>query len=462
MSRSSTPFKVTNPATGEVEKEYPPLTDAELAEALDRSERAAVTWRVTPVAQRTQVLRRFAALVEERRDELAAVVSREMGKRLIDAKGELQYAIDIPTYYADHAAQFLEDEPRESPSGGRAVVRKTPVGMVLGVMPWNYPYYQVVRFAAPNLAAGNVVLVKHAPQCPESAVLIEHLFAEAGLPDGAYVNLFATHEQVEQVIADPRLRGVSVTGSERAGAAVASLAGRHLKKVVLELGGSDPYLVMETDDLPGVVHQCVRARLSNAGQSCNAGKRFIVAEHLYDDFLTEFTRAMEGMRPGDPWSDDAAYGPLVSAQARDELSEQVRDALDKGAVATTGGQSLDGPGAYYPPTVLTGVSPGMRAYHEELFGPVAVVHGVPDVDAAVTLANDSPYGLGAAVFHTDTEVALEIAERLDTGMVWVNEREGGGAALPFGGTKRSGFGRELGPDGFGEFVNRKLIHVPGR
>lgn len=453
-------FKVTNPATGETEQEYASLTDDELAEALDRSAAAAVSWRTTPVEERAAVLRRFADLVEERREELAAVVSREMGKRLVDARGELQYAIDIPGYYADHAAEFLADEPRDSPSGGRALVRKSPVGMVLGVMPWNYPHYQVVRFAAPNLVAGNVVLVKHAPQCPQSALLIERLFADAGLPHGAYVNLFATHEQVERVIADPRLRGVSVTGSERAGAALASLAGRHLKKVVLELGGSDPYLVLETDDLPGVVVQCVKARLSNAGQSCNAGKRFIVADHLYDDFVSEFTRAMEGMQPGDPRSADASYGPLVSRAAVDELAAQVDDAIDKGAVVTTGGRPLDGPGAYYPPTVLTGVTPGMRAYHEELFGPVAVVHRVPDVDAAIELANDSPYGLGAAVFHADTDTALQVAERLDTGMVWVNEREGGGAALPFGGTKRSGFGRELGPDGFGEFVNRKLIHVP--
>ncbi|MFC8502595.1 NAD-dependent succinate-semialdehyde dehydrogenase [Pedococcus sp. NPDC057267] len=455
-----TTFRVTNPATGETESEFPSLTAAELEDALDRAAAAYEVWRPTPLTERVQVLRSFAQLIEERRDELALVISREMGKRVVDAKGELQYGIDIPSYYADHAEEFLADEVRESTSAGRAVVRKTPVGMLLGVMPWNYPYYQVVRFAAPNLAAGNVVLVKHAPQCPESAVLIEELFREAGLPDGAYTNLFATHEQVERVIADPRLRGVSVTGSERAGSAVASFAGKHLKKVVLELGGSDPYLVLETDDLKDVVFQCTKARLSNAGQSCNAGKRFIVADHLYDDFVTEFTRSMAAMQPGDPRSDDAAFGPLVSRDAVAELSAQVQDALDKGAMAQTGGEPLDGPGAYFPPTVLTGVEPGMRAYQEELFGPVAVVHRVADVDAAVALANDSPYGLGAAVFHSDPDVAVEVANRLETGMVWINEREGGGASLPFGGTKRSGFGRELGPDGFGEFLNRKLIHIP--
>lgn len=453
-------FSVTNPATGETEAEFDPMSDGELADALDRAAKAYESWRSTPLEQRTEVLRKFAALVEQRRDELAEVISREMGKRLVDARGELQYGIDIPRYYAEHAAEFLADEHRESPSGGRAVVRKNPVGVLLGVMPWNYPYYQVVRFAAPNLAAGNVVLVKHAPQCPQSALLIEELFREAGLPDGAYINLFATHEQVERVIADPRVQGVSVTGSERAGSAVASVAGKHLKKVVLELGGSDPYLIMDTDDLGAVVQHCTKARLSNAGQSCNAGKRFIVMEHLYDDFVAEFTKSMTSMRPGNPLADDSSFGPLVSPGAVAQLAEQVREAVDKGATAQTGGTPPDGPGSFFPATVLTGVEPGMRAYEEELFGPVAVVHKVADVDEAVRLANDSPFGLGAAVFHRDPEVALAIADRLDTGMVWINEREGGGPSLPFGGTKRSGFGRELGPDGFGEFLNRKLIHLP--
>jgi succinate-semialdehyde dehydrogenase / glutarate-semialdehyde dehydrogenase len=454
------PFSVINPATGQTEIEFEALTDAGIADALERAAKAYETWRQTPLEERTEVLRRFADLVEERRTELASVISREMGKRLVDAKGELQYAIDIPNYYADHAAEFLEDEARQSASGGRAIVRKSPVGVLLGVMPWNYPYYQVVRFAAPNLAAGNVLLIKHAAQCPQSALLIEELFREAGLPDGVYINLFATHEQVEQVIADPRVRGVSVTGSERAGAAVASLAGKYLKKVVLELGGSDPYLILETNDLPGVVQHCTKARLSNAGQSCNAGKRFLVADHLYDAFVAEFTTSMAAMRPGDPLADDSAFGPLVSRAAVEELAEQVQDALDKGATAQTGGRPLDGPGAYFPPTVLTDVAPSMRVFQEELFGPVAVVHRVADVDAAVRMANDSPFGLGAAVFHSDPDVAVAVADRLDTGMVWINEREGGGASLPFGGTKRSGFGRELGPDGFGEFLNRKLIHVP--
>lgn len=453
-------FRVTNPATGETETEFDALTDAEVDDALNRAAAAYETWKNTPLEERANVLRQFASLVEDRRDELAEVISREMGKRLVDAKGELQYGIDIPNYYADHAAEFLADEHRDSPSGGRAVVRKSAVGVLLGVMPWNYPYYQVVRFAAPNLAAGNVVLVKHAPQCPQSAILIEDLFREAGLPDGAYINLFATHEQIERVIADPRVQGVSVTGSERAGSAIASLAGRHLKKVVLELGGSDPYLILDTDDLAGVVQHCTKARLSNAGQSCNAGKRFIVVEHLYDDFVAEFTRSMASMRPGDPLADDSSFGPLVSREAAAQLADQVEEAVTKGATAQTGGVPAEGPGAFFPATVLTGVKPGMRAYEEELFGPVAVVHKVADADEAVRLANDSPFGLGAAVFHRDPEVALAIADRLDTGMVWINEREGGGASLPFGGTKRSGFGRELGPDGIGEFLNRKLIHLP--
>jgi succinate-semialdehyde dehydrogenase / glutarate-semialdehyde dehydrogenase len=232
--------------------------------------------------------------------------------------------------------------------------------------------------------------------------------------------------------------------------------------VVLELGGSDPYLILETDDLAAVVHHCTKARLSNAGQSCNAGKRFIVADHLYDDFVTEFTKSMAATRPGDPRADDSSFGPLVSQDAVAQLAEQVQEAVEKGATAQTGGTPLDGPGAYFPATVLTDVQPSMRAYEEELFGPVAVVHRVADADEAVRMANDSPFGLGAAVFHNDLDVALAIADQLDTGMVWINEREGGGASLPFGGTKRSGFGRELGPDGFSEFLNRKLIHLPAK
>jgi succinate-semialdehyde dehydrogenase/glutarate-semialdehyde dehydrogenase len=327
-------------------------------------------------------------------------------------------------------------------------------------MPWNYPYYQVARFAGPNLLAGNTILLKHAPQCPESALAMEQIFHEAGVPADAYINLFATNEQAADVIADPRVRGVSVTGSERAGTAVASLAGQHLKKVVLELGGSDAFIVLDTDDLPQVAKDAVSARMENTGQACNAAKRFIVAEPLYGEFVDLFSAEMAKLTIGDPSDPSVSYGPLSSEAAAAGLMAQVQDAIDKGATVHTGGSRIDAPGAFVQPTVLTDVTPEMRAYREELFGPVAVIYKVGDAEEALLLANDSPFGLGGAVYHSDPDIALDIANRLDTGMVWINEPEGGGPELPFGGTKRSGVGRELGPYGIDEFVNRKLIHVP--
>lgn len=453
-------FAVLNPATGIVEKEYTAATDAEIADALDRAADAFATWRAAPLEHRVERLRHVAALLSERKQELAEAVSREMGKRLVDALGELDICVSIANYYADKAHELLADEPLEPASGGRAFVRKSPMGPLLGIMPWNYPYYQVFRFAAPNLAAGNTVLVKHASQCAESAANLESLFRDAGFPAGAYINLFATHDQLESVIADDRVVGVSLTGSERAGAKVAALAGQHLKKVVLELGGSDPYLILDTDNLATTVVHATKARLSNGGQSCNAGKRFIVVEHLYQDFVRLLSESFANQRPGDPFDAASSYGPMSSAEALEELDSQVQDALAHGAEALVGGQrSADAPGCY-DATVLVDVPKSARAYYEELFGPVAVVHRAADIDEAVQIANDSPFGLGAAVFHTDVEAAVDVAERLDVGMVFVNAREGGGADLPFGGTKKSGFGRELGPAGIDEFLNKKLIHLP--
>lgn len=455
----SVEYKVVNPATGVVEKEYATATDAEVEAAVARVTGAFKAWSSRPVEERAAVIHKVADLYAERATELAAIISREMGKATADAVGEVEYVVDIYRYYADNAATLLADEPIPSGSGD-AVIRKAPIGPLLGIMPWNYPYYQVARFAGPNLLAGNTVLLKHAPQCPESALAMEAIFTEAGVPADAYVNIFATNEQVATVIADPRVRGVSVTGSERAGTAVAALAGAHLKKVVLELGGSDAYLILDTDDLPSVVEQSVVGRMENGGQACNAAKRFIVAEHLYDEFVDGLTEAMSKLRTGDPFDPDVDYGPLSSEAAAAGLMAQVQDAIDKGATVRTGGKRAEGPGAFVEATVLTDVTPEMRAFREELFGPVAVVYKVGSVEEAVELANDSPFGLGGAVFHTDTAVALDVANQLDTGMVFINAAEGGGPELPFGGTKRSGVGRELGPLGIEEFLNKKLIHVP--
>jgi succinate-semialdehyde dehydrogenase/glutarate-semialdehyde dehydrogenase len=330
---------------------------------------------------------------------------------------------------------------------------------VLGIMPWNFPYYQVARFAAPNLMIGNVIVLKHAPQCPESALAMQQILRDAGLPDDAYINVFASNEQVATMIADPRIAGVSVTGSERAGTAVAAAAGQNLKKVVLELGGSDAYLVLDGADIANVAKEAVAARMENGGQSCNAAKRMIVVDGAFDEFTKQFTAGMAAQVTGDPTDPATTYGPLSSELAAQRLIEQIDDAVSKGATVHLGGHRVDRPGAFVEATVLSGVTPEMRAYREELFGPAAVIYKVANADEAVELANSSAYGLGGAVFSSDEALALDVADRLDVGMAWVNQVEGGGAELPFGGTKRSGVGRELGPLGIDEFVNKKLIHT---
>jgi succinate-semialdehyde dehydrogenase/glutarate-semialdehyde dehydrogenase len=455
-------YKVVNPATGETEAEFPTATDEQIQDVLARASAAYASWRASDKSERAAVLNRVADLYEERREALGALITREMGKTTGDAVGEVDFVADIYRYYANNGADLLKDEPLPSDTPGEAWVRKSSIGPLLGIMPWNFPYYQVARFAAPNLMIGNTIVLKHAPQCPESALAMEQVFKDAGLPADAYINVFASNEQAATIIADPRIAGVSVTGSERAGTAVAALAGQYLKKVVLELGGSDPFIVLSTNDLQQVVNDAVVARMENAGQSCNAAKRMIVIDDVYDDFVDAFTKAMAEQKTGDPTDPTTNYGPLSSEQAAQNLMAQIEDAVSKGAVVRTGGHRVDRPGSFVEPTVLTDVTPGMRAFSEELFGPAAVVYRVSSADEAIDLANSSSYGLGGAIYSTDVPAALELADRLDTGMVWINEPEGGGADLPFGGTKRSGVGRELGPLGIDEFVNKKLIHSPAK
>ena len=376
-------YQVLNPATGVVEREYESATDAEIASVLERTAAAAVAWGQVPVAERAAIIHRVADLHDERKVELAALITREMGKITADAVGEVEFVVDIYRYYADNGPALLADQPLDASTGGTAWVRKAPIGPLLGVMPWNYPYYQVARFAGPNLVAGNTIVLKHAPQCPESALAIEQIYRDAGLPADAYINIFATNEQVADIIADPRVRGVSVTGSERAGTAVAALAGAHLKKVVLELGGSDPFIVLDAPDVEKVAKDGVFARMENAGQACNAAKRFIVADALYDEFVEKFTAEMATLTTGDPTDPGTSYGPLVSEQAVVGLVAQIDDAVSKGATVRTGGKRLDRPGAFLEATVLTDVTPEMRAFREELFGPVAVIYRVSDVDGSV-------------------------------------------------------------------------------
>jgi len=450
-----TDYAVVNPATGETLATYPTITDAELESAIATADATFREWRNVPVAERAGRVRRVAELHRERRDELAALIVREMGKPLAAALGEVDFAADITQYYADNAEKITGDQPIDILGEGSAVVRRSALGVLLGIMPWNFPYYQVARFAAPNVVIGNTILLKHAPQCPESAAAIERIYRDAGL-EGAYINVYATNEQAATIIADPRVQGVSVTGSERAGAAVAEQAGRHLKKVALELGGSDPFILLSTDDLDGAAQAAADARLDNTGQSCNAAKRFIVTDDLYDAFLEKFTAAMTAAKVGDPLADDTVLGPLSSVTAAERIAEQVDRAVAQGATLVTGGQR---DGAYYTPTVLTGVTRDMDAYREEFFGPVGVVYRVAGEDEAVEVANDTSYGLGSYVFTTDEKQAERVADKIDAGMVYVNVVLADSPELPFGGVKRSGTAREMGLLAADEFVNKKLIRI---
>jgi succinate-semialdehyde dehydrogenase/glutarate-semialdehyde dehydrogenase len=451
-------YAVVDPASGETLKEYPTISDGDLRDAIDRADRAHREWsKATTVAERAALVRRVGELHTERRKELADIIVSEMGKPVGQARGEVDFSASIYEFYAENAESLMADEPIGLSDGeGSAVIRRSSLGALLGIMPWNFPYYQVARFAGPNLIIGNTILLKHAPQCPQSAEAMAQIYADAGFPAGAYENIYATNEQIEWVIADPRVRGVSVTGSERAGAAVAAIAGRNLKKVVLELGGSDPFIVLGTDDLDKTVEDAVAARIDNAGQSCNAAKRMIVIDELYEPFLEKFTAALTAVKQGDPRERGIECGPLSSEVAADRLEEQVKRAVAQGATVVAGGKRN---GNYFEPTVLTDITPENDIYREELFGPVAQVYRVQSEDEAIALANDTPFGLGSYLMTNDPEQAERVADKIDAGMVYVNIVGADGAELPFGGTKRSGFGRELGRYGADEFVNKKLIRI---
>ena len=455
-----TDYAVIDPATGETLKTYDTISDEDLTAAIGRAAGAHRAWgRETTVEQRAEVISRVAQLHEERKQELGEIIVREMGKPIEQAVGEVEFAAAIYQYYADNGAALMKDEPIDLLDGeGSAFIRRSSVGLLLGIMPWNYPYYQVARFAGPNLVVGNTILLKHAPQCPESSAVMEQIFHEAGVPEDAYINVYATNDQIADVIADSRVQGVSLTGSGRAGAAVAELAGRHLKKVVLELGGSDPFLVLANDDLDSVVEAAVGGRLENTGQACNAAKRFIVLDEHYEAFMEKFTAALTQVEPGDPSSPDTTIGPLSSSGAADRLEQQVKEALDNGARLVAGGGRE---GNFFKTAVMTDITPDNPAYTEEFFGPVAQVYKASSEDAAVQLANDTPYGLGSYVYTSDPEQALRVADQIEAGMVFINAVGAEGVELPFGGVKSSGFGRELGRFGADEFVNKKMIRVGG-
>ncbi|MGA8851791.1 MAG: NAD-dependent succinate-semialdehyde dehydrogenase [Aeromicrobium sp.] len=443
-------YRVTDPSTGEVLETFEHATDAEIEATLSASQEAYVSWSELSIGERADIVKQVGVLFGERADQLAETAQVEMGKTVAEGVEEAEFCQAIFDYFATEGPDLAADQPIKGVTGGKAMVQRLPVGPLLGIMPWNFPFYQIARFAAPNLVLGNTIILKHAESVPRSALAIEQLLHDAGVPEGAYRNVFATFDQISTIIADPRIQGVSLTGSERAGSTVAAQAGQHLKKCVLELGGSDPMVVLDSTDVADVATQAWDFRIANAGQACNSNKRMIVMDDLFDDFVAELTQKATSL---------STFAPMSSRAAAELVAEQVQDAVDKGATLHAGGVLSDGPDAHYSPAVLTGVTPEMRAYAEELFGPVAVVYRVTSDEEALALANDTTFGLGGSVFSEDLEKAKTLAQRLEAGMSNVNSVAGEAAELPFGGVKRSGFGRELGPLGMEEFVNKRMFYI---
>jgi len=452
-------FATVNPATGQTLATYDLLDDETVEERLASADDAQGLWALRSVDERTEPLARLGSLLRDRKAELAARMTTEMGKPVSQAIAEAEKCAWVCDYYVENAAEHLASVEVET-DASTSYWAYRPLGVVLGIMPWNFPFWQVIRFAVPALTAGNAALLKHAPSVPGCALDLEALSRDAGYPDGLFTNLFIDVEQAAELIDDPRVRGVSLTGSVGAGKAVAERAGAALKSCVLELGGSDPSIILADADLDRAAESCALGRFLNTGQSCIAAKRFIVVDEVRDAFQEKILAAMEKWQPGDPTSPDTQLGPMARQDLRDELHDQVTRSIEAGAELVTGGEIPGRPGAWYPPTLLTNVTSGMPAYHEELFGPVASILPVADEDEAVAVANDTSFGLGAAVYTGDVARGERIAaERLDAGNCFVNGIVKSDPRLPFGGTKESGYGRELSPLGIREFTNRKTVWV---
>ena len=454
-------YRVQNPKTNEIEKTYENITSDELEQALSTADETFKQWREKSYEERAEVLRKVAKLFDDKRDELARIIANEMGKAVDQGDGEVDDVVEIFNYYADNGAKFGADEEIPNERGGTSIMRKIPLGVIVGVMPWNFPYYQVARFAAPALMAGNVVMVKHANICPESAEAIEKIFDEAGAPKGLYTNIFAGHSQISKLINDDRVQGVSLTGSEGAGRSIASQAGQALKKCVLELGGTDAYIVLDSTDIPAAAKTAWDKRIGNTGQACTSNKRMIVMEDIYDEFVDELVKIASSYTEGDPLNpEEGKFYPMSSRDAAENLVQQLKIAVEEGAKIHVGGE-VTGKGAYFTPAVITDIPVGSDSYYEEFFGPVAEVYKVSSEEEAIEVANDSRYGLGGAVMSEDAERAKRVADKVDTGMIHVNIPQARGAELPFGGVKASGLGRELGPLGMDEFVNKQRFYIAG-
>ncbi len=451
-------YQSVNPCTGKILKTFKECSDRQLESALKTAASGFETWRHTTFAARRKIAAKAAALMRARPDEFARPMTLEMGKRIEESRGEVALSADIIDYYAENAERFLAPQ-KLKPRSGQAHVENSPLGVLFGVQPWNFPYYQLARFAAPNLMAGNVVMVKHAGCVPQCAIAFEKLWREAGAPAGAYTNLLISHDQVSRVIDDPRIKGVALTGGTEAARGIAARAGQNLKKSTMELGGNDAFIVLEDADLDRTVQWAVWAKMNNTGQCCIAGKRFIVVEKLADRFLEKFRTALAALEPGDPMNPATTLGPLSTEAALVQLLAQIKRAVAHGAKLALGGQRFERPGSFMQPTILTHIKPANPAYREEFFGPVALFFRVKNETEAVALANDSDFGLGGSVFTRDVARGQRVASRIDTGMVFVNHPTWTAADLPFGGIKNSGYGHELSRAGIQEFVNKKLVRT---
>lgn len=451
-------FQTINPTNNKVVKSFDERTDALVEIAVARAATTFEEWKLTDYQTRAQLLYTVAGLLRAKRKELAKIITLEMGKLFSHAEGEIKLSAEIFDYYAKNAEGFLADKIL-NPVHGKAMIRYSPVGVLLGIQPWNFPFYQVTRFAAPNIMIGNTVLIKHASNVPQCSIAIEEIFSEAGAPAGLYTNLLLSNERISKLVADKRIKGVSLTGSEKAGASVAAEAGKHIKKSVLELGGSDAFIILEDADIDKTVDWAVVGRINNNGQCCVASKRFIAVESIADVFLEKFKNKMAALVVGDPMEASTQLGPLCNEAAAVNIADQVKRAVDGGAKILLGGKRVDRDGAYMEATILTNIKPDNPVFYEEFFGPFALFFKVKNEEEAIALANNSPFGLGGSVFTQDIERGKKIANQIDTGMVFINHPTWTQADLPFGGTKGSGYGREMAQLGLDEFVNKKLIRI---
>ena len=452
------PIQSTNPATNKVMKTFEEMSDSQIDQSVAKAAATFDSWKKTTYDSRAEILHKVAGLLRKKKKYLAELITLEMGKLLEQAEGEIKLSAEIFDYYANNAEEFLSDKIL-NPVHGTALIRHSPIGVLLGVQPWNFPFYQVARFAAPNIMVGNTILIKHASIVPQCAMAIEELFLEAGAPTGLYTNLLISGKKATELVSDQRIKGVSLTGGEAAGASIAIEAGKYLKKSVLELGGSDAFIVLDDADIDEAVEWAVVGRINNNGECCIASKRFIAVDSVADEFFEKFKNKLAALVIGDPMQPATELGPLSSEEAADKIVDQIKRAVDGGAEILLGGKRLDQIGAFMEPTVITNMLPDNPVYHEEFFGPVAVFFKVKNEQEAIDLANDSPFGLGGSVFTKDIERGKRVANLIDTGMVFINHPTWTQADLPFGGTKGSGYGRELSELGITEFVNKKLIRV---